>query len=256
MNLKESVGIVTGGARGIGRAISLGLARAGATVVVADINENAAKKTADEIRNTGAKALSLAVDVTDWTQVKDMADRTCSEFGAIDILVNNAGIVIAGSVEEMEPVEWDNIMAVNTKGAFLCCKSAVGIMKKQGGGSIVNIASVAGKNGFPNMGAYCASKHALIGLTRSLAKELANDNIRVNAVCPGIVRTAMWEYLIEVRKDPDESSDAFFDRYINLMIPLGKPQKPDDIAELVVFLAGSENITAQAVNVDGGMVPY
>jgi len=256
MNLKEKVGIVTGGARGIGRAISLGLARAGAAVVVADVNEDAAQKTAGEIRDTGAQAVSLAVDVTDWTQVKDMAARTGSELGAIDILVNNAGIVRAGSAEEMEPIEWDNIMAVNTKGAFLCCKEVIGPMRKRGGGSIVNIASVAGKNGFPNMGAYCASKHALIGLTRSLAKELAKDNIRVNAVCPGIVRTAMWEYLIEVRKDPDETSDAFFDRYINQMVPLGKPQQPDDIAEIVVFLAGSENITAQAVNVDGGMVPY
>ena len=116
----------------------------------------------------------------------------------------------------------NSIMAVNTKGAFLCCKAVVDYLRGQGGGSIVNISSIAGKQGAPNMSAYCASKHALIGLTRCLAKELAGDNIRVNAVCPGIVRTAMWEYLIDVRKAPDETPDAFFDRFIEQMVPLGK----------------------------------
>jgi len=148
---------------------------------------------------------------------------------------------------------WDLTMAVNVKGVFLACQAAIPVIKKRGGGAIINIASVAGKNGHPGLAHYCASKFAVVGFTNALAKELAPDGIRVNAICPGILRTQMWEYLADTLKQPGESKEASWDRWVRSFIPLGRAQTPEDIGSLAVYLASAANITGQAMNVDGGI---
>lgn len=208
MVLSGKVALVTGGGRGIGRGIALTLAKAGADIILVDTDQldsrynqyettqvngyQDALQTAKEIETLGRKVLVLATDVTKWDQVQAMVKQAEEEFGKIDILVNNHGVVHCSPVDEMPEEEWDLTMDVNIKGTFLCCKAVVPLMKKQGGGKIINLASIAGKGGFANMAHYCASKFAVVGFTNSLAKELARQNITVNAICPGIVWTQMW----------------------------------------------------------------
>jgi len=149
--------------------------------------------------------------------------------------------------------EWDLTMAVNVKGVFLACKAALPVLSGRSGASIINIASVAGKNGAPGMAHYCASKFAVVGFSNSLAKEVAGSGVRVNAICPGILRTQMWEYLAERLRQGGESKEESWRRYVRNLIPLGRPQTPDDIGALAVYLATADNVTGQAINVDGGM---
>ena len=168
-------------------------------------------------------------------------------------MVCNAGVVNMAKVEDMSEEAWDLTFAVNTKGVFLSCQAAIPALKNRGGGVIINIASIAGKSGFGGLAHYCASKFAVVGFTNSLAKELAQTNIRVNAICPGILRTQMWEYLAESLKQPDESKEDSWQRWVKNVIPQGRPQTPDDIGQLAVYLAVAENVTGQAINVDGGI---
>ncbi len=244
--------LITGAGRGLGKAIALALAAAGSNIISADIDLAMAEGTASEVEEMGRRAIAQKVDVTDQPGVKALLKRGEDEFGGIDILVNNAGIVQSAFVVDMAVEDWQRIMDINVKGVFLCCKFAIPYLRQQAWGSIINIASIAGKNGVPTMSAYCASKFAVIGFTNALAKELAKTNITVNAICPGIIYTAMWEYLAETFKRPDESARESWQRQVST-IPQGEPQTPEDIAELVLYLIKARHVTGQAINVDGGM---
>jgi meso-butanediol dehydrogenase / (S,S)-butanediol dehydrogenase / diacetyl reductase len=267
--LKGKAALITGGARGIGRGIALALADAGADIAIAEVNRinsaaqqygdaqvsgfTAAQRTVKEIEAIGRKACAIEADVTQKADAHRMVQETMQHLGRLDLLVCNAGVVSISTVEKMPEETWDVTMAVNAKGVFLSCQAAIPQLKKAGNGGIINIASVAGKNGSPGMAHYCASKFAVVGFTNALAKELARFNIRVNAICPGILRTQMWEYLADTLKQPGESKEESWQRYVQTLIPLGRPQTPADIGTLAVYLATAENVTGQAINVDGGM---
>jgi meso-butanediol dehydrogenase / (S,S)-butanediol dehydrogenase / diacetyl reductase len=268
-SLNGQVALITGGARGIGRGIALALAEAGADIAIAEVDQlpsaaqqygvaqisgfAAAQQTVGEITHLGRKAVAIQTDVSQKTETLHMVDETIRQLGRLDILVCNAGVVSLSPVETMPEDSWDIAMAVNAKGVFLSCQAAIPHLKSTGRGCIINIASVAGKNGAPGMAHYCASKFAVVGFTNALAKELASSNIRVNAICPGILRTQMWEYLADNMKQPAESKEEAWNRFVHLAIPLGRPQTPSDIGTLAVYLATAENVTGQAINVDGGM---
>ena len=269
MKLAGKVALVTGGARGIGRGIALALAGEGADVAIAEVDRmasaaqqygaaavsgyRAAQETVKEIQALGRRAAAIEADVTQWTQVQRMVAETVAQLRQLDILVCNAGVVHIAPVEGMSEEEFDLTMAVNVKGVFLSCKAALPVLKQRPGACIINIASVAGKNGAPGMAHYCASKFAVVGFTNSLAKEVARLNIRVNAICPGILRTQMWEYLADTFKQQGESKEEAWQRYTRTLIPLARPQTPEDIGQLAVYLATAANVTGQAINVDGGM---
>ena len=267
--LSGRVALVTGGARGIGRGVALALAGAGADVVLADVDRlpggdqqygaapvdglAGARRTAREIEALGRRSLVIGADVTRKGDVERLLAETTGTLGGLDVLVCNAGVVSVAPVERLSEETWDLTLDVNVKGVFLCCQAAIPHLRARGGGAILNVASVAGKNGVPGMAHYCASKFAVVGFTNSLAKELAGQGIRVNAICPGILRTQMWEYLAETLKAPGESREDSWQRYVKSMIPLGRPQTPEDIGQLAVYLVSAENVTGQAINVDGGM---
>lgn len=267
--LSGKVALVTGGGRGIGRGISLALATAGADVAIADIEQlsssaqqyqntavgglTAAQQTAGELTRLGRRAVVLQADVTRKADVQRMIAETVEQLGDLHILVCNAGVVNIGQVESLTEEAWDVTFSVNVKGVFLSCQAAIPVMQARGDGCIINIASVAGKNGAAGLAHYCGSKFAVVGFSNSLAKELAPANIRVNAICPGILRTQMWEYLAETMKRGDETKEDAWQRYLSSLIPLGRAQTPADIGQLAVYLATAENVTGQAMNVDGGM---
>lgn len=269
MTLVGKVALVTGGGRGIGRGIALALARAGMDVAVAEVDRVAsaaqhyrdaalsgfpsAEQTVAEVRALGRRGLAIRADVTKASDVTAMVDTTVQQLGGLDVLVCNAGVVHVSPVDTLSEEAFDLTMAVNVKGVFLCCRAAIPPLMQRPGASIINIASVAGKNGAPGMAHYCASKFAVVGFTNSLAKELARHGVRANAICPGILRTQMWEYLADEFRPPNESKEAAWQRYVQTLIPLGRPQTPEDIGELAVYLASASNVTGQAINVDGGM---
>jgi meso-butanediol dehydrogenase/(S,S)-butanediol dehydrogenase/diacetyl reductase len=267
--LAGKVALVTGGARGIGRGIALALAGAGADVAIADIDTlppgasqygdarvsgfEKARETAAEIAKHGRRAIAVTADVTRKADCAQMVAETEQLLGGLDVLVCNAGVVSIAPIAALDEATWDLTFAVNAKGVFLSCQAAIPALARRGGGAIVNIASVAGKNGVPGLAHYCASKAAVVLFTNALAKELAPANVRVNAICPGILRTQMWEYLAETLKQPGETRDDSWQRYVRQFIPLGRPQTPDDIGQAAVYLATAPNVTGQAVNVDGGI---
>ena len=269
MTLAGKVALITGGGRGIGRGIALAMARAGADVAIAEVDHvgsaaqhyrdaalsgvAAAERVADEVRGLGRRAVAIAADVTQAAQVAAMLDTTVRELGGLDVLVCNAGVVHVAPVEKLSEEAFDLTMAVNVKGVFLACKAAIPLLKRRPGACIINIASVAGKNGAAGMAHYCASKFAVVGFTNSLAKELGRHGVRVNAICPGILRTQMWEYLADEFRGPEEDKEAAWQRYVKTLIPLGRPQTPEDIGQLAVYLASAPNVTGQAINLDGGM---
>ncbi|MBI3769271.1 MAG: SDR family oxidoreductase [Deltaproteobacteria bacterium] len=268
--LANKIALVTGGARGIGRGIALALADAdaGADVAVADVDTLAAgaqhygdarvsgfesaQRTAAEIGARGRRALAIGADVTSKADCESMVAATVRELGGLDVLVCNAGVVSLAPVAAMDEATWGLTFAVNVKGVFLSCQAAIPTLVARGG-CIINIASVAGKNGAPGLAHYCASKFAVVGFTSSFAKELAAANVRVNAICPGILRTQMWEYLAETLRAPGETRDQSWQRYVQQLIPLGRPQTPADIGQAAVYLATAANVTGQALNVDGGI---
>lgn len=252
--LTGKIAIVTGGNRGIGRGIALALAEAGADVVLAARDLEKSRQVAEAIQSLGRRALALAVDVGDSSQTRAMVEQTVSVLGGLDILVNNAGILHIAPVETLAEAAFDEIFKVNVKGVFLCCQAAIPYLKQRGGGRIINISSVAGKTGFPTLAHYSASKHAIIGFSNALAKELAADNITVNTICPGIVWTAMWEDLARQWAQPGESVEDSWQRHQKTLIPQGQAQTPEDIGRLAVFLATAEHVTGQAWNVDGGLL--
>lgn len=250
--LAGKTAVVTGGARGIGKGIVLELARAGAEVLIADLLEDAMQSTAAEVQALGRRALARRVDVTDAAQVQAMVDQAVSGLGGLDILVNCAGVISIHPVAELSERDWDFVMDVNAKGTFLGCRAALGPMRAQRSGRIVNVASIAGKEGFPNLAHYSASKFAVVGFTNALAKEVAQEGITVNAICPGIVRTYMWDRLSDEWKNEGESVEDSWARHQLTLIPQGRAQTPQDMGRLALFFATMDNVTGQSVNVDGG----
>jgi 3-oxoacyl-[acyl-carrier protein] reductase len=244
MSLSGKTALVTGAAQGIGRDIALGLAADGAEVVICDVNLEAAQKTAADIEAKGRKSLALKANVASSADVTAMVDQVVEKFGRIDILVNNAGITRDGLILRMKDEDWDLVLSINLKGAFLCTKSALKYMSKQRSGTIINIASIVGAMGNAGQANYVASKAGLIGLTKTIAREYANRNVTANAVAPGFIDTAMTQALTEqVRTD------------LAKQIPLGRLGSSEDVANAVRFLASpaAAYITGQVIHVNGGM---
>jgi meso-butanediol dehydrogenase / (S,S)-butanediol dehydrogenase / diacetyl reductase len=257
MMLENKVAVVTGGSRGIGAAIAARFAREGAAVVLA-ANEPSVEAAAAAIREAGGRAASIVADVTVATDVARVYDLAEAEFGRVDISVQNAGVITIARIEDMTESEWDRVMAVNTKGVFLCCQAAIARMRKHGGGGrLINTASGQARQGFIFTPHYAASKFGVVGITQSLAKEVAKEGITVNAFCPGIIETDMWAY-------NDQAWGKLLGNYApgELMaewvenIPMGRAGSGEDVAGLVAFLAGPDAayITGQTINVDGGLI--
>ena len=242
--LKEKVAIVTGASRGIGRSIALEMAARGAKVVVSARGADGVKQITAEIRARGGEGFGVAADVALAADVENLAAAAVERFGRIDILVNNAGVTRDGLLLRMKDADWDAVLDTNLKGAFLCVRAAAKIMSKQRYGRIINISSVVGEMGNPGQANYCASKAGLVGLTKSVARELARRNVTVNAVAPGFVTTEMTEALSEKARAE-----------LAAQIPLGRFGSPEDIAHTVVFLASDAAgyITGQVLGVNGGM---
>ena len=245
MELKDKVALVTGGGQGIGRVIGGNLAKSGAHVIFGDINLENAEKSAKAILANGGSASATLLNVADPENVKEVFDSIVKEFKPLDILVNNAGITKDGLFVRMKEDDWDQVLAVNLKGSFLCGQQAAKQMMKQRQGAIVNIASIVGVMGNAGQANYSASKAGLIGLTKTMARELAPRNITVNAVAPGFIDTEMTRVLDEKIRDK-----------LIEQIPLSRLGLPEDIANSVAFLVSSRSsyITGQVLNINGGML--
>jgi len=244
MEFTDKVAVVTGGAQGIGFAIAGKLAGNGAVAVIADINEEKAKEASSKLREAGFKSDYKAFDVSDFKEVNAKFKEILDKFGHIDILVNNAGITKDGLLMRMGEDDWDKVLDINLKSVFNCTKAAVRPMVRNGG-VIVNVASIIGQIGNAGQANYAASKGGIISLTKTLAKELASRKVRVNAVAPGFIQTAMTDKLTEEVKN--KMLEA---------VPLKRLGDPEDVANLVCFLCSADSayITGQVIRVDGGMV--
>lgn len=243
--LSEQVAIVTGGSRGIGKAISLKLASLGANVVVNYAsNAEAAKSVVEQIESLGVKAIALGFNVAEETEVQDAVKQITKEFGRLDILVNNAGVTSDGLLVRTSADDWKRTIDINLSGSFYCAKAVAKPMMKARYGRIVNISSVIGETGNPGQAAYASSKAGVFGLTKSLARELGSRNVTVNALTPGYISTDMTSELSE-----DQTAG------IKAQIVLGRLGEPEDIADAVAFFAlpGSSYITGQVLGVNGGM---
>lgn len=241
---KDRVAIVTGASRGIGKSISLALAACGAKIVAVDIDLAATEAMVAELKAQGTEAIAVQGNVTLTADAEKMVQAAVEVFGRVDILVNNAGITRDALLLRMKDEDWDAVLSVNLKGAFLCSRAAAKVMSKQRYGRIINIASVVGQMGNAGQANYCASKAGLMGLTRSNARELARRNVTVNAVAPGFIATDMTEALPEKTREE-----------LAAQIPLERLGSADDIAHAVVFLAQEKSgyITGQVLAVNGGM---
>jgi 3-oxoacyl-[acyl-carrier protein] reductase len=243
--LHDRVAIVTGGSRGIGKAIALELANQGAAVVVNYVNNTAAAdEVIDNILGAGGRAQAFQADISNFQQANDLVKFTVDTFSRLDILVNNAGITRDTLIMMMSEKDWDDVIDINLKGTFNCSKAAVRHMMRKRFGRIINITSVAGQMGNPGQTNYSASKAGQIGFTKALAREVASRNITVNAIAAGYIETDIWEGV------PDEARE-----YILSLIPLGRKGEADEIAFAVAFLASehASYITGQILGVDGGM---
>ncbi|SFG78581.1 meso-butanediol dehydrogenase / (S,S)-butanediol dehydrogenase / diacetyl reductase [Desulfotomaculum arcticum] len=250
------VAIVTGAGRGIGKGIALRLAKDGLDVVVNDINAENVNQVAKEIEALGSNTMAIAADVSNEKEVYAMVDEVVGKFGQLDVMVANAGVANVKLAIEMTASEWDQIFAVNCRGMFLCDQAAAKQMIKQNSGKIINCASIAAHAGFYLLAAYSATKFAVRGFTQALAKELGSYGITVNAYCPGIVGTDMWE-LIDEKMGPylGLPKGEVLKEYSKL-ITMGRVQTPDDVACFVSYLASADSnyMTGQSVMIDGGIV--
>jgi 3-oxoacyl-[acyl-carrier protein] reductase len=244
MELKGQVVMITGGARGIGKAIAAKFAAMGADLIIADVSLESGDETAKELSQKGIRATAVKLDVSKSVEVAQVFEEAVKDFGRVDILINNAGITRDGLLLRMKEEDWDLVLSINLKGVFLCTKEAVKVMVKQRYGRIINIASVVAFMGNPGQANYSASKAGIIGLTKTTAREYANRNITANAVAPGFISTAMTDALSEnIRQEMLKS------------IPLGKFGSVDDVASAVAFFALPDNgyVTGQVIHVNGGM---
>jgi 3-hydroxybutyrate dehydrogenase len=258
MFLKNKISLITGGGRGIGRAIALAFAREGAHVAVAARTLEQVKRVAEEIENNhGSKALALVCDVSDPTSVEKMFSELSQGFDhEVDILVNNAGIAESATLVNTTNELWQRHLAINLSGTFYCTRAALPGMLKSGWGRIINIASIAGKTGSPYIAAYSASKHGVMGLTRSVAVEVAASGVTVNAICPGYVDTEMVSRGIErITARTGRSADEALDS-LKKMSPQNRLVTAEEVAAMALLLASDEGrgITGQGINVDGGTV--
>ena len=247
-DLAGQTAIVTGAAQGIGEGIAKRLAQAGARIAVADRNTAAAEASSGRIDSTGADAFSVSVDVTSPSSIEAMVEQVLAKTGRIDILVNNAGIAgKAAPVWDQSDDDWQSVIDINLTGVFQCCRAVIGHMRARDYGRIVNIASVAGKDGNPNMSAYSASKAGVIALTKSLGKEVAENNICVNAVTPAVIRTPILDQLTPEQVD-----------YMTSRIPRRRTGKIEEVAAVVHFLASPDCsfVTGQTYDVSGGRSTY
>jgi len=246
MDLTGKVALVTGASRGIGQAVAVELAKAGADVIVNYIgNEAVAQETVEKVEALGRKAIKIKADVGNAEEVQAMVDEAHAAFGHIDVLVNNAGITRDGLLIRMKDSDWDDVLNINLKGVYLVSKAVAKLMVKQRSGRIINMTSVSGVTGNVGQANYAAAKAGVIGFTKTCAKELAARGITVNAVAPGFIETAMTDVLPEKIKEG-----------IAATVPLGRMGQPEEIAGVVTFLASdfARYITGQVLNVDGGMV--
>ena len=244
MSLAGKTAIVTGAAQGIGRAIAEALAHAGADVAVADLDPGRSQDTVTAITKMGRRAMNIKINVANWDDAKAMVDQVVKEWSKVDILVNNAGITRDGLLLRMKEEDWNLVLQVNLNGTFNCTKAALQPMSKQRSGRIVNIASIVGAIGNAGQANYAASKAAVIGFTKSVAREYASRAVTVNAVAPGFIDTAMTQQLSSEVKEA-----------LSKQIPLGRLGQPSDVAEAVKFLASDEAgyITGHVLHVNGGM---
>ena len=247
MEVKDKVVIITGAGSGIGKATAIHFAKHGATVVVSDINLENAQKVVDEIVTNKGKSILIKANVAVFKEVENLIHKTVKEYGRLDVMVNNAGIgpnLLRTDRSTLE--DWDKVISINQTGVFYCMKVALQQMLKQGGGNIVNIASLAGLKASPNNISYSASKFAVVGMTKSAAMEYATKNIRVNAVCPGYTESALLNQLLGAKPE--------MDAILKSIIPLKRYGKPQEIAEAVVWLASDSTkfITGQTITLDGG----
>ncbi len=256
--LDGKVAVVTGSGRGIGQAIAKRYAREGTAVLVSDLEPDPAAATVAEIEAAGGRAAANTCDVRDSDQIAAMFDAAEEALGPVDIIVNNAGYVAAARIVDETVEAWDNMFAVNTRGVFLGVQQAARRMIPRGSGCIINIASAAGKRGRANTMTYCATKHAVIGITRAAAIELAPHGIRVNALCPGLVDTRFWQTLDPLLTElEDSSAGTAWDRALP-GIPLGRYEEAEDVANAAFMVASDDAsyITGQSLSVDGGLVMY
>jgi NAD(P)-dependent dehydrogenase (short-subunit alcohol dehydrogenase family) len=256
LKLEGKAAVITGGGRGIGAAVASALAEEGASVVVSARSENEIEAVAEELRGHGHAAWAVTCDVTDPAQVFALAETAAERLGGVDILVNNAGTVSSAPLKSLTLEIWNRTLAVNATGVFLCTKALLPGMVERGWGRVVNVASIAGKTGGPYISAYSASKHAVIGFTRSVAAEVATTGVTVNAVCPGYVDTPMTDRSVEriVEKtgtDPEKVRET-----MRRTSPQNRLMQPEEIALAVVNLCdpGARGMNGQAVVIDGGGV--
>jgi meso-butanediol dehydrogenase / (S,S)-butanediol dehydrogenase / diacetyl reductase len=253
MRLADKVCVVTGGGSGIGRATSLLFAREGAKVVIADTDLSAAEEVAAEAREGDARSTAVAVDVSSSVSVREMVRRTIDEFDRLDVLVNNAGYGFAATVVQTEEADWDRLMAVNLKGVYLGCKYAIPVMSRQGGGVIVNTASVGATVGIKERAAYCASKGGVASLTKVMAVDHAGENIRVNCVAPGTIDTP---YHADIEAASGDA--AAFREGLEARQVMNRLGRAEEIARAILYLACDESsfATGSMLTVDGGMTAW